>query len=57
MTNIASECLDDLDAALDCFDITFQECGCVTTMGSLAPELRRVLELFLHIDAAYPGHG
>lgn len=41
---VAGERLDDLEAALDCYDIAFEECGCVTMTGSPPPELRHVLE-------------
>lgn len=41
---VAGEILEDLEAALDCFDIMFQECGCVDMAGTLPPDLSQVLE-------------
>jgi len=41
---VAGESLEELEAALDCYDITFEECGCVTMRGSVPADLRRVLE-------------
>jgi len=41
---VAGESLEDIEAALDCYNITFQECGCVNMSGSLPPELSVVLK-------------
>ncbi|GMQ99158.1 MAG: hypothetical protein BMS9Abin17_1724 [Acidimicrobiia bacterium] len=41
---VAGENLEDIEAALDGYDITFQECGCVNLSGSLPPGLSVVLQ-------------
>jgi len=41
---VAGESLQDLEAALDHFDITFEECGCVSMSGSLPEHLSQALE-------------
>jgi len=43
-TTVAGESLEDLEAALDCFDMTFEECGCVNMSGTLPGHLSKVLE-------------
>lgn len=40
---IAGETLEELEAALDCYDITFEECGCVNMSGRLPEHLSQVL--------------
>lgn len=40
---IAGESLKELEAALDCYDITFEDCGCVNMSGRLPEHLSQVL--------------
>jgi hypothetical protein len=40
---VAGERLEDLEAALDHFDIEFEECGCVNMSGSLPEYLSQCL--------------
>ncbi len=55
-TTVAGENLEDLEAALDCFDITFEECGCVSMSGNLPEHLSKVLERALKtIEAEIAG--
>jgi len=46
--NVAGESLQELEAALDCYDITFEECGCVNMSGTLPPHLGQVLKRALN---------
>ena len=42
-TTVAGERLEDLEAALDHFDIEFEECGCVNMSGALPEYLSQCL--------------
>lgn len=54
---VAGERLEDLEAALDHFDITFQECGCVNMSGSLPEHLSQILDRALKtIEAEITDH-
>ena len=66
VTTIAGEPLDVLEAALECFELQIEPCGCISMTGTLPEDLsdamRRALvgievEMFEHGVFPYSGPG